>query len=146
MFIIMLSSEWLVLSSWEFLSSCLWRYPSASEWMKREHKTGRPQALKQRLQCECSWCGYRRKLHLPLRHVLFSEQSVPSVHVFWLSPSTPSLGSMQLFWPLLLQCKPLDGDVKEAKRTHVVNISLFFLWQIDTQRCFWKCDSCCSLC
>lgn len=36
-------------------------------------------------------------------------------------------GSMQLFWPLLLQCKPLDGDVKEVKRTHVVNISLFFL-------------------
>lgn len=27
----------------------------------------------------------------------------------------------------LLQCKPLDGDVKEVQRTHVANIRLFFL-------------------
>lgn len=136
-FLSLLSSKWLVLCS-SALSNRLWQYilPPHNGW--NMWTSNRPStSLKQRLQCEHSWYGYWRKLRLLIRHVVISSEQcvcVPSA-----GRSVEACVLILTIHTLLEACSssgPFYCNVNpwmetwerdRVRRTHVVNISLFFL-------------------
>ena len=107
------------------LQSSLAIHPSASQWMKHvnikrpEHKPETKAAmwvlllwlLKEITPAIKARCHFIRAVCVCVYTV---HQSVGGGMCFDSHHPHPP-GSMRLLWPLLLQCKPLDGDVREGQ-------------------------------